>query len=87
MIVLKMVGLTLATTLFQGKTFKLARPHSNVGELVMKTFYVSFGPSTREVANAFSRPRELALQNGLSTFLCPKIVDERQEGINIFKKN
>ena len=56
---MKMVWLTWATTLVQGKTFKLARPHSNVRKLVMKMFHASFGPSTREVADATSRPREL----------------------------
>ena len=55
---MKKVWLTWATILIQGKTFKLARPHSNVRKLVMKTFYASFGPSTREVADATSRPGE-----------------------------
>ena len=61
------------------KTLKLARHHSNVRKLVMKMFYASFGPSTRQVTNASSRPRELTQRDGLPACLGPKTVEQGLE--------
>ena len=52
---MKMVWLIWATIL---KYSKMARPQSNVRKHVMHMFYANFGPSTREVADATSRPGE-----------------------------
>ena len=51
-----MVWLTWATIL---KYSKMPRPQSNVKKNAMHMFYASIGLSTREVADATSRPREL----------------------------
>ena len=52
---MKMVWLTWATIL---KYSKMARPQSNVRKRAINMFYASFGPSTREVVDATSRPGE-----------------------------